>query len=129
MDFVRWPRVGSFNPNADAFVDEERSQVVVKVEIAGADPDTLRVEVHERALVISGRRRDGTRLRRGSFAQKEIVYGAFSKTVWLPVAVELENVAAEYVDGVLVIALPVSTTEYIPTSRTEIRMILKRTIA
>ena len=128
MDFAQRPRAGSFIPNADVFVDEDRGLVVVEVEIAGADPDSLRVEVHERGLVISGHRRDDTRPPRGSFAQKEIAYGAFSKAICLPVAVAFESVSAGYVDGVLVISLPVSSTEYIPTSRTEIRMIVKRTL-
>jgi HSP20 family molecular chaperone IbpA len=68
-------------------------------------------------------------LQRGSFALKEIAYGPFSKTVYLPVAIQFESAAAEFVDGVLAIELPVSSTQYIPTARTEIRMVVKRTLA
>lgn len=129
MDFVVRPRGAAFEPNADVFVDDDREHVLVKVEVAGADPESLRVVVHERRLVITGHRSDATRLRRGSFAQKEIAYGDFAKSIYLPVAVEFESVVAEYDDGVLVIALPISATEYIPTARTEIRMIVRRTLA
>lgn len=128
MDFVVRSRAGTFEPNADVFVDDDRGRVLVKVEVAGADPDTLRIEVHERRLFISGSRSDVTRSRRGSFEQKEIAYGEFAKSVHLPVAVEFANVSADYADGILVIALPISPTEYIPTSRTEIRMIVRRTL-
>jgi HSP20 family molecular chaperone IbpA len=128
MDFVLRPRVGRFEPNADVFVDEERCQVVVKVELAGADPESLRVAVHERSLAITGRRLESTHLRSGSFVQKEISYGEFAKDIHLPVAVLFENVVAEYADGILVIALTISSTAYVPTSRTEIRMIVKRTL-
>lgn len=116
-----------FEPNADVFVDEDRGQLVVSVEIAGADPDSLHVSVDERHLFIKGRRSEVVRFRRGSFVQKEIAYGEFSKRIHLPVAVEIADVAATYADGVLVIALPISATAYLPTTRTEIRMIIQRT--
>jgi len=119
-----------FEPNADVFVDEERGQVVVAVEVAGADPESLRVEVDDRSLMISGLRAEPVRFRRGSFIQKEISYGTFAKRVRLPVAVDLLGDAnANYADGVLVIALPISSTTYLPPARTEIRMIVKRTLS
>ncbi len=129
MDFVIRTRPGCFEPNADVFVDEERGQVVVTVEVAGADPDALRVALDERHLVISGRRAERVRSRNGSFLQKEIAYGDFSKQIQLPIAVAYEHAVATYGDGVLVVALPLAQTAYRPTSRTEIRMIVKRTSA
>ena len=127
MDFTVRPLLRGFEPNADVFVDEERGQVVVAVEVAGADPDSLRVSVDERHLFIAGRRSEVVRFRRGSFMQKEIAYGDFSKRIHLPVAVDIADVNARYADGVLVIALPISATAYLPTTRTEIRMIIQRT--
>ncbi len=128
MDFVLRPRLG-FEPNADVFVDEERGQVVVAVEVAGADPESLRVSVDDRYLMIAGRRAEIVNFRRGSFIQKEIAYGAFAKRIALPVAVDFSDIVAQYADGVLVIALPVSPTAYLPTARTEIRIIVKRTLS
>ncbi len=128
MDFVLRPRLG-FEPNADVFVDEERGQVVVAVEVAGADPESLRVSIDDRYLTIAGRRAEVVNFRRGSFIQKEIAYGAFAKRIALPVAVDFGDIVAQYADGVLVIALPVSPTAYLPTARTEIRMIVKRTLS
>ncbi len=126
MDFVIRSRTIAFEPNADVFVDDARSSVVVTVELAGADPESLRVEIDdERHLVISGNRPRGTRSS-GSCVQKEISYGEFSKRIHLPVAVEYDGAAATYGDGVLVIALRISQTAYRPTERTEIRMIVKR---
>jgi|HubBroStandDraft_1064217.scaffolds.fasta_scaffold108669_2 HSP20 family molecular chaperone IbpA len=128
MEFIVRSRLG-FEPNADVVVDEEQSQVVVAVEVAGADPDSLRVAVDNRSLTISGVRAEPARIRRGSFIQKEISYGAFAKRIHLPVAVDLLGDAhANYADGVLVIALPISSTAYIPATQTEIRMIVKRTL-
>ena len=125
MDFVIRSRV-CFEPNADVFVDEGRDAVVVTVEAAGADPESLRVSIDdERHLLITGRRpRGDTRV--GSFVQKEIAYGEFAKRVHLPVPVEYGDASATFADGVLTIALRVAQTPYRPTERTEIRMVVKR---
>lgn len=127
MDFVLRTRAGTFEPNADVFVDEEGGRVVAVIEIAGADADSLRIGVEDRHLFITGRRIEVIRLRRGSFAQKEIVYGDFAKRIALPVAVEYEGVAASYDGGFLVVALPISATAYRPTMRTELHILVKRT--
>ncbi len=130
MEYIARPRLGAFEPNADVVVDEEQGVVVVAVEAAGADPQSLRVEVDDRSLTISGVRSEMVRTRRGSFIQKEISYGSFAKRVRLPVAVDLlGDTQANYADGVLVITLPISSTAYLPTTRTEIRMIVKRTLS
>jgi HSP20 family protein len=130
MEYIVRPRLGAFEPNADVVLDEERAVVLVAVEVAGADPQSLRVEVDDRSLTISGVRSEPVRIRHGSYIQKEISYGPFAKRFRLPMAVDLLGDAqAEYADGVLVIALPVSSTAYVPTTRTEIRMIVKRTLS
>ncbi len=121
-------RTVGFEPNADVFIDEEHGTVMVTVEIAGADPESLRVEMNdEHHLVISGRRPRSGHSGAGSLVQKEIAFGDFAKRIYLPVAVECESAGATYGDGVLVITLGLSQAAYHPTARTEIRMIIRRT--
>lgn len=122
-------RGGAWEPNADVIVDEAQSLLVVRVELAGVDSDGLRVFVDERHLIISGRRSDRTRLRGGSFLQKEVPDGQFVKRLHLPVSVAYGDVTATYSDGMLTIALPVAANAYIPATRTEIRMVVKRILA
>jgi HSP20 family molecular chaperone IbpA len=129
MDFIVRTRAG-FEPNADVFVDEERAEIVVVVEVAGADPESLHVWLDERYLSITGKRSDALPTRGGSFIQKEIAYGPFAKRFPLPVAVDfLGDATAHYIDGVLVISLPIARERYVPSTRTEIRMIVKRTLS
>jgi HSP20 family protein len=127
MDFVLRTRLARFEPNADVFVDDDRGRVVAIVEVAGADPESLRVGVDARHLYIAGRRLEAVRLRNGSFVQKEIAYGEFSKRIGLPAAVAYEEVAASYADGLLIITLPIARTAYRPTTRTELHILVKRT--
>ncbi len=120
-------RLAAFQPNADVFVDEEEQRVVAVIEVAGVDAETLRIGFDERSLVIAGRRIESRRLRRGSFVQKEIARGEFVKRIRLPVAIEYDRVAASYEDGLLIVVAPVAATAYMPTSRTELHIMVKRT--
>ncbi len=129
MDLVVLRSRAVWEPNADVVIDDAARSLVVRVELAGADSESLRVFVDERHLFISGRRADTARLRNGSFLQKEIADGEFIKKIALPVGVQYGEVTATYADGMLTIALPIAATEYIPASRTEIRMIVKRILA
>jgi HSP20 family molecular chaperone IbpA len=126
MEFLVRPRLGAFQPNADVFVDEDQRRVVAVIEVAGADAESLRIGVDERSLIIAGRRRKA-RLRGGSFVQKEIAHGEFVKRITLPVAVEYEQIAATYEDGFLTVVAPIAVTAYLPTTRTELHILVKRT--
>jgi HSP20 family protein len=126
MDFVVRARLG-FEPNADVFIDEEGRRVVIVLEVAGANPDSLRIGFDERCLVVAGQRAEAVRLRHGTFLQKEIVHGEFAKRIRLPVAIEYEGVAASYDDGLLIVVAPIAATAYMPTARTELHIMVKRT--
>jgi HSP20 family protein len=129
MDLVILRSRAVWEPNADVVIDDAARALVVRVELAGADSESLRVFVDERHLFISGRRADGSRLRSGSFLQKEIADGEFVKKIALPVGVQYGDVTATYADGMLTVALPIAGADYLPASRTEIRMIVKRILA
>lgn len=129
MDLVILRSRAVWEPNTDVVIDDDARSLVVRVELAGADSESLRVFVDERHLFISGRRADTARLRNGSFLQKEIADGEFIKKIALPVGVQYGDVTATYADGMLTIALPIAAPEYLPATRTEIRMIVKRILA
>lgn len=127
MEFVLRTRLGAFSPSADLFVDEAGQRLIAVIEVAGADPESLRVGLDERFLIAMGRRREPARVRRGSFVQKEIAHGEFVKRVPLPFPIQYEGVAATYEDGLLIIVAPIAATAYMPTARTELHVIVKRT--
>ena len=127
-DLTRRPHHGRFEPNADVYVDRESGLVLVHVELAGADAESLRVGVDHGYLFILGRRID-TSESSGSIHQKEIQYGEFVKKLHLPAPVDEDTAHAMYRDGILTISLPLAAHEIFPTHRTEIRMTVRRTLA
>ena len=127
-ELAKRARTGQFTPNCDVFIEDGGETIIVNVELAGANPDDLRVGVEKRSLLILGRRVDRSE-KRHEFLQKEIEYGEFCKKIHLPVSVAYERASATYTDGLLTIRLPVAAEVAQPTARAEVRMIVKRILA
>ena len=91
-----------WRPPTDVYETEE--SVIVKVEIAGMSEQDFCVSLSNRNLSVSGVRRDpDCKL---SYQQLEIPYGHFQTEVFLPYAVEREEIRATYENGFLTIVLP-----------------------
>src|SRR5581483_7338717 len=73
-----------FEPNVDVYLDEREGVVVVHVELAGADAESLRVWIDDTYLTIAGARALRDVSRDASLLCKEIQYGEFFKRIRLP---------------------------------------------
>jgi len=120
---------GRFEPNTDVHLDENDRTIVVHVELAGADADSLLVSVDDVYLTIAGRRALRDVSRNSSLLRKEIQYGEFLKQIRLPAPVLDDGATALYRDGILTIRLPLAQSKKFPIVRTEIRMTVRRTPA
>jgi HSP20 family protein len=94
-------------PQVDCFRTDEPPLLTVVVELAGIDPASLRIELAERRLSVSGERPrprgDGRR-----YQQMEIEYGPFERHVQLAEAVDVDAATAVYEAGMLTITLPLA---------------------
>ncbi len=120
---------GGFEPNTDVHLDEEGGAFVVHVELAGADPDSLRVFADDVDLSIAGERETRAVSRHASLLRKEIQSGAFVRRIRLPIPIDADGASAAYRDGILTIRLPLAQTTKYPIVRTQVRMTVRRTLA
>lgn len=98
---------GAWAPNADVY--ESADDVVVKVELAGVEKESIRVRLEDQALVVEGVRRDpygGESTAGYRFRQMEIEYGPFQRVVPIPYPVDGGNARAHVTNGILKIRLP-----------------------
>ena len=81
--------------------------VVLKLDLPGADPDSIEVTTDRRVLTVSAKRSE-------QYAEqdrpvvRERVMGSFSRKIRLAETVEAEKIEARYENGVLTIMLPVA---------------------
>ncbi len=96
-----------FRPAVDCFFTDDPRQLVVVVELAGVDPDSIELSVEERALTISGSR-GRPRVPGQVYQQAEIEYGRFERTIPLEQDIDAATASAAYEAGMLRITLPVA---------------------
>jgi HSP20 family protein len=85
---------------------EDDNNLYVEAELPGFQLDDLEMYVTgENQLSIKGRRKQ-PELENGAWHRQERGYGAFSRLMELPGAVDSEKVSAEFQNGVLTITLP-----------------------
>jgi len=97
-------RVGEFVPAVDMF--EEGSELVIRAELAGMKREDVKVELSGNMLTLSGEKRGEEKVERKDYYRVEQAYGSFSRTLELPEGVKLEDVKANYKDGLLEIRIP-----------------------
>ncbi len=100
------PRHG-FRPAVDCFLTNDPHQLVVVVELAGVDPESIEIGVAERTLTISGQRAR-PRIDGQVYQQAEIEYGRFERRIPLGHDIAPASASAVYEAGMLRITLPVA---------------------
>src|SRR3954447_1368708 len=100
----------TFTPEIDVYYCGKPARAIVKVAIAGIDPDDVSLEIRGRQLVIAGERRAQEAEGR-LYQQIEIAHGPFKRVVELSADVEPEHASATYEDGVLRIEVPLPQPE------------------
>ena len=102
---------GAWSPNTDVY--ESADDVIVKVELAGVDKESIRVHLEDQAVIIEGVRRDpygGESTAGYRFRQMEIEYGPFHRIVFVPYPVDGERARAQVSNGILKVRLPRAKT-------------------
>lgn len=96
-----WGR-GGMTPAMDVYETDE--EVVVKVAVAGIDPDDIDVTVEEHTLTIKGEiereEEEGK-----DYLRRERAYGRFYRSLTLP-TLSADDARAEYENGILTLSFP-----------------------
>ena len=89
-------------------VSETKDKLIVKTEIAGVDPKEIDIKISGDVLTIKGAKKEEKEEKDESFHLMERRYGAFSRSIQLPMEVSEKKIKATYKNGVLKITLPKS---------------------
>lgn len=95
----------------DVFQDDTR--IVVQSTIAGAQPENLKISLHNDLLIIKGKRENKEKVKNENYLFQECYWGPFSRSIILPSEVDPKRVEAEIENGVLTIVLYKQKTEKI----------------
>ena len=98
------PFAGRLAPLAD--VSETDTTLEVSLDLPGMNPDDVEIRLSGNTLNIRGEKKEQHEGKGRTFHRLERRRGAFARSIALPCAVQEDEAAAEYKDGVLTIVLP-----------------------
>lgn len=87
-------------------VAETESDIIVISPLAGAESRSIEVSVHNDLLTIRGVRSEPHDKDIVRYFHKECFWGAFSRTIVLPVEVAGDKAIAQYAAGILTVRIP-----------------------
>ena len=96
-------------PAADIY--ENDRQVMIFVDMAGVNPNQVRITLENRSIVITGERARPAPEGVMRIHQMEIDAGVFKRRIPLPVPVDFDNIQCTYKNGFLRIILPKRTRQ------------------
>jgi HSP20 family protein len=85
---------------------QTKDNVVIKSTIAGVKPEDIDVTIANDMVTIRGERKRDFEVSSEDYFYQECYWGNFSRSVVLPVDVDIENVGADLKDGILTVILP-----------------------
>ena len=96
--------VVDFRPKVNTRETEDAYHI--EVELPGVKKSDVDISVDGNVLTISGERNVKEEFKDEDYHRVESRYGLFSRSFTLPEKVDIENIEAEFVNGVLEIAIP-----------------------
>ena len=95
---------GKWSPNVDIF--ENESSIVLEADLPGMKAEDFNLSIENYRLTLTGERKFEKEDRGENWHRVERNYGTFTRTFSLPNTVNVEEVKAEFKDGVLKVTLP-----------------------
>lgn len=89
-------------------VADTNEAIIVKAQVPGVSKDQIQVTVTEGALTLKGEMKEEEKKEEKNYSRREFRYGAFTRTIPLPAAVQADKVTAQLKDGVIEITIPKS---------------------
>ncbi|OGE82418.1 MAG: hypothetical protein A3B10_03000 [Candidatus Doudnabacteria bacterium RIFCSPLOWO2_01_FULL_44_21] len=85
---------------------QTKDNVIIKSTIAGVRPEDIDVTIANDMVTIRGERKRDFEASSEDYFYQECYWGSFSRSVVLPVDVDIEQVSADLKDGILTVILP-----------------------
>lgn len=82
------------------------NEIVIKSTIAGVRPEDIDISITNDMITIKGRRQKDEEVKEEDYYYQECYWGPFSRSVILPVDVEVDRADASMKNGILTIRLP-----------------------
>lgn len=106
--FVRlsrfWPTLGEWQLPIDMYQTD--NEVVVKAAVPGFKPEEIDISITGDTLTIKGEHKEDKQVKDEDYLYRECRFGAFSRSLNIPVKVKSDKAEAVFENGMLTLTLP-----------------------
>ncbi|MBL8172731.1 MAG: Hsp20/alpha crystallin family protein [Acidobacteria bacterium] len=95
---------GNWTPSVDIY--EDQNGIVLEADLPGVKPGDFNLSIENYKLTLTGERKFEKETKNDNWHRVERSYGTFTRTFALPSTVNVEEVKADFKDGVLRVTLP-----------------------
>ncbi len=85
---------------------DKKDHILVKAELPGIDKKDIKISIGENVLTIKGEKKEEKEVKKEDYYCCESAYGAYSRTIDLPIEVDKNKSKATFKNGILEISLP-----------------------
>jgi len=85
---------------------DKKDNILVKAELPGIDKKDVKISIGENSLTIRGEKKEEKEVKKEDYYCCERAFGAYSRTIDLPVEVDKNKAKATFKNGILEITLP-----------------------
>lgn len=110
-NFDDWLSDGQDEGQLSIDIYQTPTKLIIKSTIAGVKPDDIDIAINNDMLTIRGKREMSEEINEDDYLYRECYWGAFSRSIILPVEVKADKIDAYLEDGVLTIILPKAKTQ------------------
>ena len=89
----------------DVFQDD--NEIIIQAIIGGVSNDNIDVSIAKDMVTIKGRRQKTEKVRQSDYFHQELYWGSFSRSIILPVDIDVDKARASIKNGLLSIRLPI----------------------
>jgi len=101
-----WLLASSHEGQLSLDIYQNEKNLIIKSTIAGARPEDIQISIKNDLLTIRGKRDLPDDIADADFLFRECYWGAFSRSIILPIDVQADKIKASMDNGVLTIILP-----------------------
>ena len=103
---MEWRSVPVPHWASHCFLGVSRRRKPGEADLPGLKPGEFELAIENNVLTLKGERKFEKKTEEGNYHRVERSYGSFTRSFTLPSTVDVNNVAADFKDGVLKVALP-----------------------
>lgn len=101
---VLWPQAGRGELPVDMY--QTANDLVIKAAVPGLKPEEVDISITGDTLTIKGEHKEEKEAKEQDYFCRECRYGAFSRSLTIPIPVKTDKAEATFENGVLTITLP-----------------------